>query len=92
MTKYYRVLRTMPAYDSGAILKSDNGTGYKPLSSIWNRFENASDHSIAVENVESEVNSEFFLRVYPIGDPAQEVFGTKEQAQEAAEARYKGEK
>lgn len=91
MTKYYRVVKTVPGFDVGAILKGE-GSGYKATSDIWDRFDGASDGVIKSESVELEINSEFFLRVYPIGNPDKGVFGTKEQAQQAADAAYQGDK
>ena len=90
MTKYYRVIKTVPGFDVGAILMSQGG-GYKATNDIWDRFEGASDGVIKTESVELEANEEFFLRVYPIGDPGKGVFGTREQAQMAANALYQGD-
>ena len=94
MTKYYRVIKTVPAFDVGAILvcSGGSGSGYKALNDIWDRFEGASDGVLKQESIEIEANQEFFLRVYPIGNPENGVFGTREQAQMAANALYQGEK
>jgi hypothetical protein len=91
MTKYYRVIKTVPGFEVGAILKTE-GSGYKATSDIWDRFDGASSHPLLTETVECEINNEFFLRVYPVGDPIKGVFGTKEQAQQAANALYQGDK
>lgn len=88
MTKYYRVIKTVPGFDVGAILKSD-GSSYKAINDIFDRFEGASDGLIKGQAVEQDTNSEFFIRVYPIGDKG--MFGTKEQAQAAENALYQGD-
>lgn len=91
MTKYYRVIKTMPSFDVGAILRGTSSTsGYRAINDIWDRFDGASDCALLNLNIELEANSEFFLRVYPIGNPDDLVFGTKAQAQQAANALYKG--
>lgn len=92
MTKYYRVIKTVPGFDVGAILKCVDGSSYKAINDIWDRFDGASNGPIMRESIELEANGEFFLRVYPIGDPEKGVFGTKEQAQQAANALYQGDK
>jgi hypothetical protein len=91
MTKYYRVIKTVPGFDVGAILKSEGG-GYRAIDDIWDRFDGASEGVIHKMSIELEANKEFFLRVYPIGDKTKGIFGTKEQAQVAANALYQGDK
>lgn len=91
MTKYYRVVGTVPGFDIGCILRGE-GSGYKATTGIWDRFDGASEGVIKAESIELEANSQFFLRVYPVGDPTKGVFGTKEQAQQAADALYQGDK
>ena len=93
--KYYRVKEDTFMWAKGAILEfnSDIGSrgGYYAISDLWDAVE-LRDEYISANIIEAAGNDKFFERVYPIGDLKKRMFGSKIQAQAAAEALYKGDK
>lgn len=69
MTKYYRVIKDTPLWETGAIIKYDSALGatggYSPVEDIWDRFDQKKvgwyEGREAVETIE---NKDFFERVY----------------------------
>ena len=66
MTKYYRVIKENPIWETGCILKeyqpsNYNNKGYEPIEDIWNLNPNQDEYLTAniVEN-----QTKFFERVY----------------------------
>lgn len=93
--KYYRVLQDTPMWNQGAILERceslGNNGGYTAINDLWDATDLQGEYQSA-NVVETDDNSKFFERVYPMGKLEKMVFGTKKQAQAAASALYKGDK
>lgn len=90
--KYYRLIKEHPVWEVGAIVQQQDGDkgSYEPVDTIWNKDifdeEDLTEYKTVVEK------TPWFERVYPIGKLEKMMFGTKKQAQAAAEALYKGDK
>lgn len=100
MTRYYRVIKEHPTWEIGAILKQKDQANendirnYTAISDVWDKELGKGvdvsgwwEGGTLVEN-----QTEWFERVYPIGEVSKMLFGNKKQAQAAAAALYKGDK
>lgn len=64
MTKYYRVIKDHPCWETGAILsnKDNERDGYSPIEDIWMKIAKTDDYVDGKELVENQ--PEFYERVY----------------------------
>jgi len=85
--KFYRVIKDLPQWSEGAIVKLDDG-GYVTISDLWNTeatdIAEKDDDTICIRAKVVENSPEYFERVYEVG-----VLGkTKYLAKEAARAAH----
>jgi len=95
-TKYYRVVKDHPAFETDAILSNEkNSERYSPVTDIFYKEIKGCelpDSGYYEVDILVEYQAEWFERVYPIGKLEKMAFGNKKQAQAAAAALYKEEK
>jgi hypothetical protein len=79
MTKFYRVIKDIPALTAGAIMRFDGDDSYDAISDLWNRVE--LDDCYSEEAAVVEGSSEYFERVYEVEQGRKKVYLVQAEAQ-----------
>jgi hypothetical protein len=91
MSKYYRVIKDLPAWEVGCIVEKRDNKHYYPISDLWNKkLDNGEEVGEWWEgNSLVEGSSEFFERVYSVKGLGKTKYLTKKAAKALHEKEYK---
>jgi hypothetical protein len=89
MSKFYRVIKDLPAWDAGAILKKNENENYKTISDLWDTeaSEKCTDYYESAKIVEN--SPVWFERVYEVSVLGKAKYLAKADAKVAHEDLHK---
>jgi hypothetical protein len=87
MEKFYRVIKDVPAWELGAIVRKENDSdGYRTINKIWDKEYTKNDYYESQTIVENA--TEYFQRVYPVNLITKTVYKLKAEAKELLAKNY----